>query len=98
MLTSPDVMGSHQAGAYTLCLSLRATSLKATGKSRRAALALDQTPLTSADTGPQPTADRLDHHSNLCKTSCMYWLLILALAAFCMSSPRFEYCDNTNAA
>ena len=44
-----DVMGSHQAGAYTLCLSLRATSLKATGKSRRAALALDQTPLIGPD-------------------------------------------------
>ena len=29
---------------------------------------------------PQETPDRLDHHCNMCKSPCMYWLYILVLA------------------
>ena len=45
-----------------------------------APLRLAKTPLTGADRPPQATADRLDRYSNMCKSSRMYWLFILALA------------------
>jgi len=63
---------------------LLAISPKATGKPRRtsveAARRSTKTPMTGADTRPQATADRLDHHCNMCKSAGMYWLFILALA------------------